>query len=211
MTLKDPACGTGSLLSRRALLKGLPAAAGAAMLAPGASCATQSPAAHTLIEALMTAVEDLDASTAKHRAHHEYVAVISAKVERVIAAAQDLSAGSGGLASMPREATKPAMSDILTLYHRHEALCLEASTYQTGLRGEAEDRELDRLFFNEADECAAKMMSLPSQSPADFAAKLVVDSCQGDHFSDWETGVLWREARNLIATGSAGPKGYPET
>lgn len=82
---------------------------------------------------------------------------------------------------------------ILALFHRHIAL-------RTTMNAAMSEAEADRVIVA-LDDLADRIMALPSRSAADFAAKLIVDSCCGDLSSDWERGALWIEARAL--TGMA--------
>ena len=43
----------------------------------------------------------------------------------------------------------------------------------------------------------AQIMRLPTTCTADFAAKVIIDSSDGGCLSEWETGLLWKEARAL--------------
>lgn len=61
-----------------------------------------------------------------------------------------------------------------------------------------EDAELEELFYGRRDSVSGRIMEIPCASASDFAAKLIVDTCQGMLFSDWDTGRLWREARALV-------------
>lgn len=68
---------------------------------------------------------------------------------------------------------------------------------------EDEEAELDRLFYDERDRIEDEIMTLPCMSAADFACKVIVDTNEGEIFSDWGAGRLWREARALV-----GPLSY---
>ena len=46
-----------------------------------------------------------------------------------------------------------------------------------------------------------KMMAQPSQTAADFAVKVIVDTNLGCLYSNWESGALWIEARALSGWG----------
>lgn len=58
------------------------------------------------------------------------------------------------------------------------------------------DDELD-AYCDEVSDIDAQILSLPSTSAGDFAAKVIVDSSRGGCWADWETGPLWIEARAL--------------
>lgn len=62
-----------------------------------------------------------------------------------------------------------------------------------------EEAELDRLFYDRRDRVEDEIMALPCMSAADFACKVIVDTNEGEIFSDWGAGRLWREARELVA------------
>lgn len=91
-----------------------------------------------------------------------------------------------------------APTKILDLYHRIAALNDAGSKHVTGLDGEEDDEEMERLFYRERDQLTKEMMATPCTCAADFAAKTVVSTCEGSLFDDWETGELWIEARALI-------------
>jgi len=66
--------------------------------------------------------------------------------------------------------------------------------------GRNEDAELERLFWRPKDELEDAIMAAECRTPADFAAKLIVDTGWGGfEISD----ALWRQAQNL--TGFRGP------
>ncbi|KIN73266.1 hypothetical protein Z949_2455 [Sulfitobacter guttiformis KCTC 32187] len=89
---------------------------------------------------------------------------------------------------------------ILRLFSQHQAILSAASVHVRAANGKDVDEDLERLFYRRSDEIESELMALPSTCAADFAAKLVVDTCSGDTFSDWETGALWKEARALTGT-----------
>lgn len=85
---------------------------------------------------------------------------------------------------------------ILHLFRRHQALIQGGkAAYASG------DERLADDLCDQATEIEAQLMDMPSTCAADFAAKLIVDTCQGSIFDDWSAGVLWQEARQL--TGMA--------
>ena len=95
-------------------------------------------------------------------------------------------------------------SRILALFREHQAL-VDAGEAHVCLE-EDMDSELDRLFFNRASKIEDEMMTLPSTSAADFAAKLVVATGDGGCDLDARTHPLWREVRELTGR-SVGPIG----
>lgn len=103
------------------------------------------------------------------------------------------AAASPGLAFQASDADTP----ILKLLHQIEEISEKAHNYRTGLTGQDEDDELDRLFYNRRNRLEAEMMAQPCTCAADFAAKVIVDTVRGDFFSDWKTGALWQETRDL--------------
>ena len=82
---------------------------------------------------------------------------------------------------------------ILHLYSEYERITKEAEAHPS-----MDDEELDRLFYNRRDKVEDCLMALPCQTPADFAAKVVVATARGGVLPDWERGPIWIEARNLI-------------
>lgn len=94
----------------------------------------------------------------------------------------------------------PAVADgeteILRLFRQREAIRKAAMALVCVT--DAEDAELEDLFWRRADEIEDELMSLPSTCAADFAAKVITDTARGELFSDWETGALWKEARALV-------------
>ncbi len=87
---------------------------------------------------------------------------------------------------------------ILRLYHQHKAINEAAERHTRAAFGNEQDAELDRMYRQHTDRIEAEIMALPCTCAADFAAKVIVDTCQGNIFSDWETGAIWVEARALI-------------
>lgn len=103
-----------------------------------------------------------------------------------------------GVPSTPR-----ADTPILRLFRQHQAIAAAAGEHVCAATGKVEDEDLERLFNRRSDRIEEEMMALPCTCAADFAAKVIVDTCKGGIFSDWETGTLWKEARSL--TGSQEP------
>lgn len=84
-------------------------------------------------------------------------------------------------------------SEIVSLYHQYMAITDEAAVHPS-----LDDEELDRLFYDRRDVIEDRMMALPCRTPGDFAAKMIVASCRGEVFPDWDKGKIWVEARSLI-------------
>lgn len=89
---------------------------------------------------------------------------------------------------------------ILQLFRKHQAIRDAAEKHVCTATGKNPDAEMEQLFYQHTDKIEAEMMVLPCTCAADFAAKLIVDTCGGGLFSEWETGAIWQEARSL--TGS---------
>ena len=87
---------------------------------------------------------------------------------------------------------------ILRLFREYEAITEAAGVHVCSGTGKDEDEELERLFYRERDQIEGEMMALPCTCAADFAAKVIVDTCKGGLYSNWETGAIWIEARALI-------------
>ena len=87
---------------------------------------------------------------------------------------------------------------ILRLFHERQNILDAAGEHICAATGADADDELERLFYCHADELEVQMMALPCTCAADFAAKLITDTCQGGLFSDWNEGQIWREARGLV-------------
>lgn len=56
-------------------------------------------------------------------------------------------------------------------------------------------------LYAQRDLVEGRLMILPSQTAADFAAKIIVDTARASMFSEWRTGALWIEARALTGCG----------
>ena len=97
------------------------------------------------------------------------------------------------LVLLPRNVFASSESPILSLFREHERLRIRHNAEEGS---EAEDR-----IFEEMQAVERRMMALPSLAAADFAAKVICDTCRGGLFSDWETGALWIEARSLTGCG----------
>lgn len=96
------------------------------------------------------------------------------------------------IAALADEGTSP----IMMLFREYQRLTESAQGHVCV--EDDEDGELERLFYSERDLISERMLDLPCTCAADFAAKLIVDTCQGMLFSEWDTGGLWREARALV-------------
>ncbi|ARC87902.1 hypothetical protein [Rhodovulum sp. MB263] len=89
-------------------------------------------------------------------------------------------------------------SQILRLFHRHRAILDAARRHVCNVTGRGEDAELDLLFYRHSNKIEEEMMSLPSTCAADFAAKVIVETVCGQCGADWETSMIWKEARLLV-------------
>lgn len=87
---------------------------------------------------------------------------------------------------------RPKDTPILQLMRKRMEMVrdLQQSTDTTDEENEKKDEKLRAL----EDE----LMAMPTTCVADFAAKLIVDTCEAGLFSDWKLGSLWREARDLV-------------
>lgn len=94
-----------------------------------------------------------------------------------------------------------AQMPIMALYRRYCILTVAADQHVCTTPDP--DEELQQLFFADRDQIEDQIMALPCVSAADFAAKMIVDSCRGDLCSDWQNGSIWIEARALTATPAA--------
>lgn len=106
-----------------------------------------------------------------------------------------------GAATLVPVADAAAQTPIMALYQRYCILTVAADRHVCTAADP--DEELERLFFADRDQIEDQIMALPCVSAADFAAKLIVDSCRGDLCADWADGLIWIEARALTATPSA--------
>lgn len=85
-------------------------------------------------------------------------------------------------------------SEIVTLFHQHQAYREWINDRANGLSDNQIETHFDRLKMIEA-----QIMELPSKSAADFAAKVVVDFCEGSSLSSLEANGIWKEAKALLA------------
>lgn len=112
-----------------------------------------------------------------------------------------LAAAPAALAAAPASALciiDPADTPVMRLFRQHQAIMDAARDYTPVSSGKAADEEMDRLFYCRSNKIEEEMMALPCTCAADFAAKVIVDTCCGGLFSDWETGAIWQEARALV-------------
>lgn len=93
-------------------------------------------------------------------------------------------------------ASDMAATPIMVLFRQYQRLT-EAAQAHVCIE-DNEDAELERLFYRKRDQFVGRIRSLPCVCASDFAAKLIIDTCQGTLFSEWDTGDLWREARALV-------------
>lgn len=100
------------------------------------------------------------------------------------------SVGTGTLHADPE-------TEVLRLFHKHRAIIDAARTHVCVMERKDHDLELEQRFYRYSDKIEAQMMAMTCTSAADFAAKMIVDTCRGVVFSDWETGTIWQEARAL--------------
>ncbi|MCB1468095.1 MAG: hypothetical protein KDK08_13350 [Rhizobiaceae bacterium] len=90
-----------------------------------------------------------------------------------------------------------AETPVMRLYRRYVALSDAASAHISTTADE--DAELDRLFYNERDRIENEMFALPSQTPQDMAAKMLVVHSHGEQSCLDFDGMYRAEARALVA------------
>jgi|GEM_PF-2829111 len=93
-------------------------------------------------------------------------------------------------------------SRIIELFRRHQTLTDEANEFfltSAEVAGDDEDEIMDRLFYDEIFRISDEIMTTPCKTPADFAAKVIVATGRGGIIPDWDEGVLFIEARALVA------------
>jgi len=101
------------------------------------------------------------------------------------------------VSNLPLPAEAATETPIMALYHEHRRITADAAAYDTGgATWDQEDAILDRLFYNRRDAVEAKMMSTPCQTPADFAAKMLIATCDNGLILH-DDHPVWAEARAL--------------
>lgn len=106
---------------------------------------------------------------------------MSAVSRRGVLAVTPAAAFAGfGWSAAPSEAL--AQTSIMRLYGRYKALLREMNGYTSppGMTTVESDRIFDERWFYPMREIEAEMLLLPSTCAADFAAKLLVISCDGE-------------------------------
>ncbi len=100
--------------------------------------------------------------------------------------------------SVPVEAATE--TPIMALYRRYMKINEAWRAYiYTPADGDDEDEAVHRLFHRHRDEVEDQIMSLPSQTAQDMAAKALVSHCHGDMTClHYETDPFWAEARALV-------------
>lgn len=92
-------------------------------------------------------------------------------------------------------------TEILRLFHLHQAIKESSRTFVSGETGTCEADQMDFLFYRHIERLEAEMMVQPSTCAADLAAKMIIAHCDGELTClSWDD-PLWMEARQL--TGSA--------
>lgn len=86
-------------------------------------------------------------------------------------------------------------SKVQKLFEQHQKLTDQAERYET--TWDSPDQELDFMFYNRRDEIERQMLEEPSQSAADFAAKMIAVTAKGGFMPDWDNDPVWKEARAL--------------
>lgn len=101
----------------------------------------------------------------------------------------------------PVVAGPQAEGRIIELFRRHQKL-IDAAERHPWTKEELEnadcDKILDQLFYDEINRIESEMMATPCNTPADFAAKVIVATSRGGIIPDWDEGDLFIEARALI-------------
>lgn len=89
---------------------------------------------------------------------------------------------------------------VVTLYREWSALRdLGDARRPTVLDGPADDQWLEANIFAPMDLLSKRAMELPCRVPADFAAKMLMRTCNGDLLDDWVTVPdLVAEAHRLV-------------
>jgi len=104
-----------------------------------------------------------------------------------------------GVALALPAAAETGQTEILRLFHRHQAIKETARTHVCTATGKGEDDELEFLFYRHTDRLESEMMALPSTCAADMAAKMIVAHCDGDFSCLPYDDPVWIEARALTS------------
>lgn len=89
-------------------------------------------------------------------------------------------------------------TDILRLFHKYQVIINAADKHVCDTDGTCSDKEIEHLFYQHSDKIVANIMALPCTCAGDFAAKIIIDTCRGVLISDWDSGMIWQEARTLV-------------
>ncbi|MBF52524.1 MAG: hypothetical protein CL813_06185 [Confluentimicrobium sp.] len=153
-----------------------------------ATCASDALILEGLIEALTYISDEIEAqrngSAALLEAVARYASELATDLDHLTDAEERAGRATNG-------------TPILRLFHEHRAIREAAAAHVCAVDGKGEDAELERLFYGRSDQIEAQLMALPCTCAADFAAKLIVDTHEGETYSHWETGAIWQEARAL--------------
>ncbi|MEM9592448.1 MAG: hypothetical protein AAF967_14140 [Pseudomonadota bacterium] len=93
---------------------------------------------------------------------------------------------------MQTSETQNGDTEILRLFREYQAVQADF-----GNQPQQSD-EADAPYYEKLGAIKNKMMALSSTCAADFAAKAIVDTENGELLSDWVRGALWKEARELV-------------
>lgn len=88
------------------------------------------------------------------------------------------------------------------MFRRHQVLVDAAEAYLKGgvvVDDPKTDEIMDRLFYDEIFQIEDEMVAIPCKTPADFAAKVIVQTSRGGICPNWDSGELFVEARALVA------------
>lgn len=107
------------------------------------------------------------------------------------------AAGMAAMLSGALPAEAKAETPIIALYRRYRAITDAADDYKPDDLS-VTDEEMDQLFYNERDDIERELMAHPCETPADFAAKMIVATRDGGVYVDWYKGDIWAEARALV-------------
>ena len=99
----------------------------------------------------------------------------------------------GILGSISASGWEPVESPIQALFRQYNSM-----NDRIGVLARSRTDEELEPYYDELFEVHDRLMAIPAQSAEDFAAKVIVDTCRGSLFSDWEDGEFWKEARQLV-------------
>ncbi|WP_028710949.1 hypothetical protein [Paracoccus pantotrophus] len=110
---------------------------------------------------------------------------------------------SSAIAMTKADDSESGASPIMQKFKAYQSLIAKADDYFGAMDFNVSDDEMDRRFHYRAEALKGEILAAPTTSAADFAAKMILATNNGELFPKWDNAAIWIEARALTDSVAA--------